>query len=209
MWKKFEIEINRIAETHWSIRPMLVLWLKQQKITQEGKTLVGNYNSYFDMWTGSKSDKFFDMGTFIRLGSCIENCLKYYYMAEKGHSNIKELQADQAYSKNIFQRILPWSKRSAMDIYYNELKIDITSFKKFDEIQEVMLNRHLFAHNTGLLDEDYMSKLLKLKKIDLTQDPIISKSFGIEDVYYFEPLKRLDNFIEATRVFFGSFPIPQ
>src|SRR2546421_12777789 len=101
----FRREINRIAEIHFFLRPLLNNSLKNQLISTEGKNRVGNFDNYFDYWHDRLGDCFFDMATIIRLGTVIENCLKYYYMKRKGYTTLIDLKADPEYENNIFQRI--------------------------------------------------------------------------------------------------------
>src|SRR3990167_6163340 len=98
-------EINRVAETHFFLRPNLTQALQKQLLTDDAKKIVGNHSNYHEFWTATFSDKFFDMGTMIRLGSTIEVCLKRYYMHKKGYTKIPELVIDRNYNQGIFQRI--------------------------------------------------------------------------------------------------------
>lgn len=197
--------INRVANTHFFLRPVLVSALKNQIITEEGRAFAGGANTFYEFWINSFNDRFFDMGTFIRLGTEIENGLKYYYMEKKGHQNLVELKNDPKYSLNIFQRVLPWTQNSAIDIYRNELNIDLTANSKLVQIQEIMLCRHLFAHNSGLLTDDFIDKYLRLTNIDITTLPAI-QNYPSSDTYFFDPLQKLNKFIEDAKRFVRKLP---
>lgn len=196
---------NRIAETQFFLRPVIENSLKTQSITEQGKPFVGGANTYYEYWTRSFNDKFFDMGTFIRLGTEIENTLKYYYMEKKSHQNMIDLKNDPYFKLNIFQRVLPWSKNSALELYKNELDIDLTLNSKLNSIQEIMYCRHLFAHNCGLLTDDFIANFHRLTGIDILTLPS-AQTYPSEDTYYFEPLKKLDKFIEESRKFVKELP---
>ncbi len=114
-------ELNRVAEVHFFLRPVLSKALAEHVLTDEGKALVGDYANYQQLWKASFGDRFFDMATAIRLGSAIETCLKLYYMEKKGHPNIPALKADPKYQANIFQRVQSWQSNGVIALYQAEL----------------------------------------------------------------------------------------
>ncbi len=197
--------INHIAETHFHIRHRIIQSLKFP-LNPQVKHLFHNSETYYDYWVKIFSDKFFDMGTFIRLGSALERILKEYYMENKGYRNLLDLKKDSKYKKGIFQRIQDWQKNGLIQLFNEGLNYDITTNSNLKLMQELMLHRHLYAHNTGLIDDEYIRDLKKLTGVDLMQSPNISKYYPCEDVYYFEPLLKLNEFIEGTRNFFSDFP---
>jgi hypothetical protein len=202
----FHQEINRVAEVHFFIRPVLVRALRQQSITDEGRKLVGNFENYYGLWTASFSDNFFDMATAIRLGSVIENCLKKYYMDQKGYITISQLKTDRNYKRGIFQQVQS-DQRKGVIWLYNEAGIyDLSTNKHLVSIQEAMMHRHLYAHNSGIIDDDYIDKIEKITGQDIKALPQIAASYPTNDTYWFEPLTRLNDFIEEARRFFSLFP---
>ncbi len=68
----FQRELNRVAEVHFFLRPVLSKALANHLLTDEGKGFVGDYANNQQLWTASLGDRFFDMATAIRLGSAIE-----------------------------------------------------------------------------------------------------------------------------------------
>jgi hypothetical protein len=199
--------INRVAETHFFLRPVLIDSLKRTIITEQVKKYALGCSNYFEYWEKSNSKDFFDMGTLIRLGTEIEKGLKYYYMEKKGHKNLQDLKSDPNYKFNIFQRVLPWiSGNTVVDLFKNQLKYDLNSNSKFKNIQQIMLYRHLYAHNSGLLDDKFIAHYKELTSIDLTLLPEIQKRYPYEDIYYFKPLEALSGYIEDTRAFFRELP---
>jgi hypothetical protein len=198
--------INRIAETQFAIRPLLVNRLKSQHLTEYGKEITGGHDNFHDLWIASLNDKFFDMGTFIRLGSAIEDNLKAYYMNKKGYANNLDLIADAKYKENIFQRVQPWQQDDALSLYKDELGFDLTTIPELIKVQEIVNDRHLFAHSSGLLNNKYIKNLKRINGTDLLSNPSITKHYPMEDIYWFEPLNGLATFIEDSRRFFRSFP---
>ena len=202
----FQRELNRIKEVHFFLRPVLSKALESHLIADEIRKHVGNYANYKEIWTTSFSDRFFDMATAIRLGSAIEGCLKAYYMDKKGHSNIPDLEADPSYKKNIFQRVQSWQPDGVIPLYKNELGYDLSTNHELPAVQEAMMHRHLYAHNSGIIDDSYIDKIKKITGDDIATDATIAASYPNHDTYWFEPLKKLNEFIEAAWRFFDAFP---
>jgi hypothetical protein len=145
------------------------------------------------------------MGTIIRLGSTIESCLKYYYMDKKNYSNLVDLKNDPAYKKNIFQRVQSWQGAdSAIGIYQSQLGVDLRTNPDLVFIQEAMMHRHLYAHNSGLLDDDYIRHIKQITGEDLMADPLVSQTYPLQDTYWFKPLNRITDLIEKTQSFFQA-----
>jgi hypothetical protein len=145
------------------------------------------------------------MGTLVRLGTELELGLKYYYMYKKGHSNLLALQSDAKYQMNVFQRLMPWSNKNVIDLYKNQLEYDLTSNSKFKDMQELMLYRHLYAHNPGILNNKFVNEFNRLTTKNLEVFPLTS-TYLAEDTYFFEHLNKLNQFIEDARKFFYEFP---
>ena len=70
-----------------------------------------------------------------------------------------------------------------------------------------MLCRHLYAHNSGILDEDFVEKYENLTGVDISEDQVI-KGLGYpsEDVYFFAPLKSIGTCIENCEQFIKNLP---
>lgn len=201
--------VNRIAETHFLLRPVLISALKSHIITAEGREFFLNSESYHEYWTKTLSDKFYDMGALIRLGSEIEVCLRDYYVAKKGYKNLSKLRADKKYKRGICQRILPWQTgaNDAMSLFANELGYDLNTNTHFKIVQELMLLRHLYAHNTGIIDDQFIQDYINITGEDVTAIPALGGgSYPDEDVYFFKPLSRLNEFIEGSKRSFREFP---
>ncbi|MDJ0675944.1 MAG: hypothetical protein QNJ36_11270 [Calothrix sp. MO_167.B42] len=201
----FKQKINRVAEIHYYLRPVLSRALEQQKITDEGRKIAGNYKTYKDIWEGSFSDKFFDMTTMIFLGSTIEVCLKEYYMDKKGYTKISELKDDPKYKHGIFQRFQSSNRTDVVTLYKEELNYDLLTNPHFASIQEAMQHRHLYAHNSGVIDDQYIQKIVQITGQDISLMPEVANSYRQKDTYWFKPLRRLNYFIDETRMFFSIF----
>lgn len=200
--------INRVAETAFLIKPILENSLKKNVLTAEWKKTFWswNYDNYYEVWTWWFSDKFFDMSIIVKLGTEIEMGLKYYYMEKVGHKNLRDLMGDTNHTKWIFQRLLPWSGDNVMDLYKRKLQTELISVSKFSSLQEIMLLRHLYAHNSWLLDDKFIQNYHRLTREDILTLPEINWVYPQEDVYFFKPLKKLSNFIEDSRHFINEFP---
>lgn len=202
-----QVGINRVAETHYFVTPQLAAKLKESIITPEGKVIIGDYDTFYDLWRATFGDRFFDMATTIRLGAEVEQGLKRYYMHVKGHSTLVELRADPSYNKGVFQRVQDWHSNGVMPLYERELGYDLSANPYLRSMQEMMAHRHLYAHNSGLLDEEYICNILRITGEDIrTRAALAAGRYPDEDVYWFEPLKRLNHYIEEARRFFRSFP---
>jgi hypothetical protein len=55
---KLQAQINRIAYTHFDIRPWVEFTLRDREITPEGRSRVGDYATMYDFWRGTYADKF-------------------------------------------------------------------------------------------------------------------------------------------------------
>lgn len=198
--------IERVAETHYMICPVLKSALTKQSLTPEGQRIFPNCSTYWDVWTQRLSDKFFDMGTLIRSAASVETGLRDYYVQKKGYANLTQLRHDSQYKENIFQRIMPWNGSDGAIPLLKSVGVDLTTLQELPQLQELMLHRHLYAHNLGIIDDKYIDRLKKLTGKDLMTGPAISSTYPAQDVYWFEPLDRINLFIEAVRGFFRKLP---
>lgn len=205
MHAEFKRQLNRVAETHFYLRPILVEVLKTHIITAEGRKHVGGFGTYWEHWVANHGDRFFDMGTLIRLGTAIENCLRWYYMAKKQYTSVSQLKDDPGCPRGVFLRLQPWQDDGVIHLYRQQLGLDLGPNPDLPAVQEALLHRHLYAHHSGLLNDDYIANIRRLTGTDLAADPGIAASYPHEDVYWFEPLGRIGEFIEASRRFFGRF----
>jgi hypothetical protein len=205
---RLQNEINRVAEVHFYVKHVIEFAFRQAVINPEVRHLVGGYDTELARWRGTFADKFFDMSTMIRLGTAIELCLRTYYMHRKGHSTLIDLQSDRRYRKGIFQRVQNWQQQDgAIVLYRNEIRYDLANNPHLPAIQETMMHRHLYAHNSGLLDDAYIDNIRTMTGKDIRVHPEIAASnYPAEDVYWFEPVKRLNAYIEEARRFFRQFP---
>lgn len=86
------------------------------------------------------------------------------------------------------------------------VNVDITVIPELPIVQELVLHRHLYAHNLGVIDDDYISNLKRLTSVDLQANPSVAAQYPAQDVIWFEPLSRLHVFIEAVRSFVRALP---
>jgi hypothetical protein len=194
-------DLERVAETHFFIRPVLTSALKKHVLAAEGQKHFPGCSNYHDAWSKSFSDKYFDMGSLIRAAASVETGLRDYYVQKKGYANLTLLHADPQYKQNIFQRIMPWSKKDGAVDLFKSIGVDITAKQAFPVVQQLMLHRHLYAHNAGVIDAKYIANLKKLTGQDISQEKGVQSVFPAQDVVWFEPLARLNLFIEGARSF--------
>ncbi|MGB5234490.1 MAG: hypothetical protein WBN85_04850 [Candidatus Macondimonas sp.] len=199
-------DLERVAETHFMIRPTLRLALNKIVLTAERQAISPGCSTYFDVWTKSCSDKFFDMGTLIRAAASVETSLRDYYTQKKGHVNLSQLRQDPNYKKNIFQRVMPWHGNDGAIALLKTVNVDIAAIPELQTIQELVIHRHLYAHNLGVIDDEYIKNLKRLTAVDLQADPTVAAQYPAQDVFWFEPLGRLPVFIEAVRSFVRTLP---
>lgn len=206
MIDEFRRQLNLVAETQFYLRPVLIKSLQKQLLTDDARVFLGKpYKDYAEYWKDSFSDRFFDMATMIRLGTAIECCLKWYYMHKKKYTNMSHLKDDPDYEQNIFQRVQSWQSNGVISLYKAQLGIDLTTLPKLSSLQEAMMHRHLYAHNSGILDQHYIDKIKKITGTDIALLPE-AVSYPTSDTYWFEPLKRIGPLIEDARTFFREFP---
>lgn len=188
------------------IRPMLKSALKNNLLTAEGQATSPGCSTYFDVWTNNYLDRFFDMGTLIRAAASVETSLRDYYAQKKGYLNLSQLRQDPNYKKNIFQRVMPWHGNDGAIALLKRVNVDITVIPELPIVQELVLHRHLYAHNLGVIDDEYISNLKRLTSVDLQANPSVAAQYPAHDVIWFEPLSRLHVFIETVRSFVRALP---
>jgi hypothetical protein len=208
--------IIHAAETHWYIRPMLKSrlcdqWVDPNVVQKAGRTSDLPWKTdCWTWWVDRKGIQFFDMGTLIRVAAGVETGLRDY-LCKKRASNLDQLRIhlakDPRWKGSVFQRIQPWQTgNSANDLIKSELNYDLSSNPHLREVRELVLHRHLYAHNAGVLDEQYIESWKKLTDEDLTVDPEVQGNYPAKDVYWFRPLNRLTDYINAAKGFFLELP---
>lgn len=197
----YKNHFKKIKESDYFIRRKIECDLKNIKFDDEMKKVAGSFDTYFDMWTATYSDKFYDMSTIVRLGTIIEGCLKDYYQDKMGFSNRKELKDHINSSQNVFQQVLPWHTDGVLNRIKNQFSVDPFSISELAILQEAMLLRHLYAHNSGVLDQKFVENYKRLTSVDLSQSSSPYKDFELQDYYYFEPLRNISKYISGTEKF--------
>jgi hypothetical protein len=193
-------DIGRVAETQYMIRPILASALKGHTLTGIGRKMSGHPSaqSQHDLWTASYADRFFDMGTFLRLGTAIQTGLRSHYFATCP-------PAAQAPHHAVFQRL--GEPKPLVRLYRDGSGYDPRTNPEWTRMQELMLHRHLYAHRSGLVDDKYVDELKQVAGVDISAD-IKARNYPVEDVYWFRPLRELPDFIESARRFFHALPGP-
>lgn len=137
--------IEKVAETHYMIRPVLENALTKQTLKPERQRIFPDCSTYWDVWTQRLFDKFFDMGTLIHAAASVETVLRDYYVQKKGYANLTQLRQDPQYKENIFQRIMPWNGSDGAIPLLKSIGVDLTTIQELPQLQELMLHRHLQA----------------------------------------------------------------
>jgi hypothetical protein len=78
---------------------------------------------------------------------------------------------------------------------------DLNTNSAWSVIREIMVHRHLYAHRSGLVDRGYIDSVRTVCGVDIEPD-LVALGYPNEEVYWFEPLKRLSEYIEGARTFF-------
>ncbi len=192
-----QADVERVAETHFFIRHRLQRSLESWQLDSGARDVFGtNAESYWGVWTAGYGDRFFDMATFIRLGTAVENGLRHFH---------REVSGKRIDDHGVFQRLV---KPDVLGrLFVEDCGVGLEALASFAEMREVMVHRHLFAHRAGLVDDKYVSDLKAVTGQDISHD-LAALGFPDEDVYWFTPLRRLGpsstdaGLIEAARRFF-------
>jgi hypothetical protein len=203
--------LNRIGETLYILKFQVEKALGNMALNSDPRIqqFTKGHRTYLDLWRSQFNDKFFDMATFVRLGSETELAFRNYYMDQKGHSSILNLKRDPAVKNkgNIFQRVKKSSTENLQTLYLSELQIDLMQIPEFAKVIEFIIHRHLYTHNSGIIDDQYLADLKDTCGIDLlSTTQITSLGYPNQDVYWFEPLKRLPAFYEAIKATIYKLP---
>jgi hypothetical protein len=102
----------------------------------------------------------------------------------------------------VFQRLVNPADLLAL---YANCGHDLATVPKFQRMRELMLHRHLFAHRSGLVDDQYLADLKTLTGQNITPD-VQKLGYPVDEVYWFGPLGELQQFIEDARGFFRALP---
>jgi hypothetical protein len=155
-----QTELSTVAETRIYWKPILVHALQNRKTGEGSRMMIPGktYSSEYELWKDKLGEEFYDMATMIRLGTAIEINLKHYYMEKKGHATLDALRRDTSYSQGIFQRVQDGQQNGIISLYRRELSQDLKTNPHLPAVQEAMTHRHLYAHNSGLLDDTYIKR---------------------------------------------------
>lgn len=169
-----------------------------------GQPSAGGNTDFWTWWTGRFGDRFFDMGTLIRAAAGVETGLRDYLCRKRTFSNLDQLRShlakDRKWRGAVFQRIQPWhTGDGAKDLLQAELGYDLTTNPHLRNVQELVLHRHLYAHQAGVLDDYYIEDWKKLTGEDLAADPMVEGTYPAQDAYWFRPLDRLADYINAAK----------
>ncbi|HET8862233.1 MAG TPA: hypothetical protein VFM94_03185 [Solirubrobacterales bacterium] len=199
-------QINGVAEVQFFLRHQLRRALEGQAFADDEnvRRLTGDSKHWLEFWERQSGQEFFDMATLVRLATTVEMLLRDYYRNCLGHPSISELAPKGG--SGVFQRLFPWGSPSVIDLYADALAVDLGENPELRRMQELMAHRHLYAHSSGLVNENYLDNWRKLTGDDLMAAGVLG-SYPDEDFFWFKPLEELDEFIEDSRRFFRWFPV--
>ncbi len=197
---------KRITSHHNLFRFEMVKAFKGFVINPNARELLGGSTTLHEYWVGTRSDIYFDMGTFVRLGSETEGAFRDYYMFSLKLPNLNELKSSLPKAGPVFQRVK--SGDTLQKLYLKDLKINLEEFPEFALIKEFVIHRHLYAHNSGYLDEQFFKDMKEYCEIDLlANDPEFSElGWPTKDLVYTSPLRRIGEFSTAISSLFKKLP---
>lgn len=189
------LDLERVAETHFLLRPVLVNALRAQEITDAGRAYFkSGAANYYELWVETLADRWFDMASLTRLGTAVETGLRDAYESGSGR---------RAPASGIFQRLVDDSDLTNM--FKADCGIDLAANAEWRTMRTVMLHRHLYAHRSGAVDEKYLKDHIAVTGSDISPD-VKAHGYPQQQVYWFRPLENLDAYIEASRRFLRSLP---
>jgi hypothetical protein len=151
------------------------------------------------------------MGNFIRLGGEIEIFFQQYYGERKGIP-----WRSKSCANPVFQKVLMNEKKKIplVEYFKKHLSVDISKLPKFVSIQRYFVDRHLYTHQTGLADEQYL-KQVALVWDERSAEKIRKSIFAagrdenLENVvvYDFSAIReRFEMYLDDATEFVQSFP---
>lgn len=195
--------LNRVAETHFFVRIKLNQALDSVALTDASELIVGSkYRNYGEYWRASYGEAFFDIGTLLRLATAIEDGLREVYLQVAGEARLRAFV--QRHGRGVFQRL-----RDRDGVLVKEFRLaldyELESNPEWSSLCLIMAHRHLYAHRSGQIDEDYVRQIRELSGEDVSET-FDSAGWPAERMYWFRPLHSLGDMIEETRRFFDAMP---
>lgn len=197
------LEVRRVAEAFWHLRPVLVRALQSFSLTAEARTALGtDARTYYELWQETFADKWYDMATIIRLGTAIEIGLSDAYLAlVKRQGNDGTELVTPSGGSAMFQRLIEPTK--LLESFQTDCGVNLAGLPGWDKIRELMLHRHLYVHRGGRVDERYIKRLHELAGQDI-RPQLVDAGYPAEEVYWFAPLRGISEYIEHVSRFFRA-----
>jgi hypothetical protein len=156
----------------------------------------GGHETYWDMWHAGYGDRFFDMGTLVRLGTAIETGLRQFHTQHGG----------TAPDRGFYQRIVSEADAKKFEVRIQaDCDYDLGQNNEWPAMRVLMAHRHLYAHRGGSADAGYIKTIESLTGIDIEPE-LQAIGYPHDEVYWFTPLASLNIDIENTRRFFSHLP---
>jgi len=191
-------EVERIAETHFMIRPEITQALRRIRIPSEPhvRKIVGDPETYLDRWQAMYGDRFVDMTTMVRLGTAIETGLRTCHRAFGGNTS----------GRGLYQRIV--RPQEIVRRFKDDCHYDLSTNSAWDKMREIMVHRHLYAHNSGVVDEKYVQDI-QLVTAQSIETLLVERGYPTKTS---TGSSRSRTSLSSSRAHvgsFGSYPIPR
>lgn len=96
---------------------------------------------------------------------------------------------------------MPWqTTRGSATYLLQSVGIALNQATKVQAAREAMLHRHLYAHNIGVIDDQYIDHWARLTGENLTTT-VSSSGYPANDCYWFRPLDSITSYINDLRRF--------
>ena len=154
------LEVERVAESQYLIRPILVKALESRTITPEGQAhLSVAATNMLELWQSTFADRWYDMVAVVRLGTAIETGLRDVHT--------RTAAGGAKMDRGLFQRLVD---PRAIEKAFSAISIDLAVDPEWLTMREIMLHRHLYAHRAGVPDDEYLDGHLAVTGRDIRPD---------------------------------------
>jgi hypothetical protein len=195
--------INQVAGREYTIKSILRTALQAQIIQPGNEIVARDCKNMYELWVMQYGDKFYTMANLIQLCSIIETGFRDYYREKKSYLSLVDLTSDKEIKGAHFQRLI--GDNPLQNLFLSQLSVNLESLPDFLEIKKAMVLRHLYAHRSGLVDQKFINDWEKLTGQNLEPNFTLV-GYPNKDVFWFEPLSNISNFIEAARCVFKQLP---
>ena len=207
--------LSRVATAQFLVFPVAEGALIKHGVPSSLKPHFPTANNLLEVLKQDHSLDFMVMGNFMRLGGELEIFLSQYYANRYGCSWRNLTFPHKKYSGAVFQRTLPNTQMNTVIDLFQTISVDLFKIKYFSSIQEYFVHRHLYVHQTGLVDRKYLDQIeaaLGVTERARIENAVLKEAAAtkVEDavVFWFEPLgKRFTTLITEAQEFILDLPV--